>query len=124
MHFPKLRILWSRGPHETLKIFKALKVNHDEVDVEKAMEIGSNESIDSLFQPPGTTVEEARNEVNDAAKDMLLRLPGINLNNARKVMNACTCIADLAKMSRDKLKELLGPVSGQKLFTFFRQTLD
>ena len=25
MHFPKLRILWSRSPHETLKLFKKLK---------------------------------------------------------------------------------------------------
>jgi ERCC4-type nuclease len=25
MHFPKLRVLWSRSPHETLKLFKKLK---------------------------------------------------------------------------------------------------
>ena len=37
MEFPTLRILWSKSPHETLKIFKKLKRNHQEVDVEIAL---------------------------------------------------------------------------------------
>mmetsp|Transcript_31104 Transcript_31104/g.41503 ORF Transcript_31104/g.41503 Transcript_31104/m.41503 type:complete len:897 (-) Transcript_31104:112-2802(-) len=120
MHFPKLRLLWSRGPHETLKIFKALKQNHDEVDVDKAIEIGSNESLDALLGS-NEEIDGEENEINEAARDMLLRLPGININNARKIMNVCDSIAELADMPRDQLRALLGPATGQKIFTFFRQ---
>jgi DNA excision repair protein ERCC-4 len=37
LHFPSLRILWSRSSHASVEIFKALKANNAEVDVEKAM---------------------------------------------------------------------------------------
>ena len=125
LHFPKLRILWSRSPHETLRIFKLLKENHDEPDIDKAIEIGSNESLDALLgMDPSQEVEdgEEENEINEAARDMLLRLPGITVQNARTIMAHCDTIADLAEMSRDELKRLIGPLSGQKLFTFFRQS--
>ena len=124
MHFPKLRMLWSRSPHETLKIFKALKTNHEEVDVDRATEVGSNESLDALLgisSNPTEMEDDEVEEVNETARDMLLRLPGINVHNARKVMNGCDTIADIAEMSREQLRVLLGPISGQKLFTFFRQ---
>ena len=123
MHFPKLRILWSRSPYETLKIFKKLKRNHQEVDVDKAVEIGTNESLDELLLGGvDECVEDDDNdEVNDTAQRMLLRLPGVNAHNARKIMNECDSIQELAELSREELKRIAGPVAGQKLFTFFRQ---
>ena len=115
MHVPKLRILWSRSPHETLKIFKALKANHEEVDVSKAVEIGS--SSDPL------ELEGYKNneDDNDLAHEMLLRLPGVNIMNAKKIMKECNSIVELAELPRERLKKMLGPISGQKLFTFFHQ---
>jgi DNA excision repair protein ERCC-4 len=122
MHFPKLRILWSRTPHETLRIFKALKTNHDEVDVEKAMEIGRNESVEALLKRDANDDDdEDEDEVNEVARDMLLRLPGVNVHNARRIMRECDSLAELAEMSREQLRKVAGPVCGQKLFTFFRQ---
>jgi DNA excision repair protein ERCC-4 len=119
MHFPKLRLLWSRSPYETLKLFKTLKANHEEVDVDKAVGIGSNESIDALLDMKDDNEGEV--DINEAARDMLLRLPGINLHNARKIMKECDSIAELAVMPRERMKTLLGPLSGQRLFTFFNQ---
>jgi DNA excision repair protein ERCC-4 len=116
-HFPKLRLLWSRSPHETLRVFKELKQNHDEVDVDKAMEIGRSESVEDFLQEG----EDDEDEINETARDMLLRLPGVNVHNARKIMERCDSIAELAQMPRDELKRIAGPVTGQKLFTFFRQ---
>ncbi len=126
MTFPKLRLLWSRSPHETLKIFKKLKRNHQEVDVDKAVEIGSNESLDELLLggEDGYYKEDDEgnnNGSNDVAKQMLLRLPGVNTNNARKIMSECNSIAELAELSREELRRIAGPVAGQKLFTFFRR---
>lgn len=118
MHFPQLRILWSKSPHDTLKIFKDLKRSHDEVDVERAMEIGRNELEDSLFE-----TSSENDELNEVARDMLLRLPGVNIHSARKIMQNCDCLAELCDMSRDELRRVAGPVTGQKLFTFFRQKI-
>jgi DNA excision repair protein ERCC-4 len=122
IHIPELRLLWSRSPYETLKIFKTLKANHEEVDVDRAVAIGSNESLDSLIDKPHDGDGEL--EINEAARDMLLRLPGINLHNARSVMKRCNSISELATMSRDEMKSLLGPLCGQKLFTFLNQKVD
>lgn len=121
-HFPKLRILWSRSPHETLRIFRELKMNHDEVDVEKAVEIGQSDSIESLISQG--TEEGEEDEINEAARDMLLRLPGVNIQSARRIMQECDSLADLVELSRDDLRRVAGPITGQKLFTFFRQKLD
>jgi DNA excision repair protein ERCC-4 len=118
MHFPKLRILWSRGPYETLKIFRGLKANHEEVDVDKAVEIGRQESEDALLQP-----DDAEDEINEVARDMLLRLPGVNVHIARKIMRECDTLAELSELSRDELRRIAGPAAGQKLFTFFRQKI-
>lgn len=119
MHFPKLRLLWSRSPYETLKLFKTLKANHEEVDVDKAVAIGSNESIDALLDIKDDNGGEA--DINESARDMLLRLPGVNLHNARKITKECDSIAELAAMPKEKMRNLLGPRSGQQLFTFFNQ---
>jgi len=126
MHFPKLRLLWSKSPHETLRIFKSLKANHEEVDVEKAVAIGSNESLDALLHSNNDLNQEEddkteENEINEAARDMLLSFPGINLHNARKIMKSCDSISELVSMSREELKSMLGALTGQKLFTFFNQ---
>ncbi len=132
MTFPMLRILWSRSPHETLKIFKKLKRNHQEVDVDKAVEIGNNESLDDLlvggkegyYNDGEEDYDDNDDAANDAAKSMLLRLPGMNAHNARKIMSECDSIASLARLSREELRRIAGPVAGQKLFTFFRDRLE
>ena len=133
MHFPKLRLLWSRSPHETLKLFKILKTNHEEVDVDKAVLIGSNESLDALLMGNENINEDEQGsevngkpigDINEAGKEMLLQLPGITIHNARKVMNSCDSIAELASLPRNEMKNILGPLAGQKLFTFFNKCID
>ena len=133
MHFPKLRLLWSRSGYETLKLFKSLKTTHEEVDVSKAVSIGSNESIDALLMgnDDSQTTEEGSTsngkdtvDINEAGKDMLLRLPGITVHNARQVMKSCDSIAELACLPREEMKRLLGPLAGQRLFSFFHQRSD
>ena len=119
MHYPKLRILWSRSPHHTLQIFKELKVNHEEVDVERAVEVGRNESIEALCQENA----DEDDEVNETARDMLLRLPGVTVTIARKIMRDCDSIAELCNLSREDLRKVAGPATGQKLYTFFRQKM-
>lgn len=40
LHFPRLRIIWSRSLHATAEIFTALKANQDEPDEAKAIRVG------------------------------------------------------------------------------------
>lgn len=40
LHFPRLRIVWSRSLHATADIFAALKANQDEPDLDRAMRVG------------------------------------------------------------------------------------
>uniref|UniRef100_A0A7N0VF28 ERCC4 domain-containing protein n=1 Tax=Kalanchoe fedtschenkoi TaxID=63787 RepID=A0A7N0VF28_KALFE len=40
LHFPRLRILWSRSLHATAEIFASLKANQDEPDLAKATRVG------------------------------------------------------------------------------------
>jgi DNA excision repair protein ERCC-4 len=128
MHFPKLRLLWSRSPHETYKIFRELKTNHDEPDPERAIEVGRNDNLDDeLFTANTKTADgqedEEEDEVNEVARDMLLRLPGVNGQSARKILQEVDTLAELTQLSRDELRRIAGPVTGQKLFTFFRQSI-
>ena len=108
--------------HASLYIYVDVYRNHQEVDVDKAVEIGNNDSLDELlFGAEGYDEDEDNDDKNETAQRMLLRLPGITPHNARKIMSECESIADLAELSRDELKAMIGPVAGQKLFTFFRQ---
>ena len=40
LHFPRLRIIWSRSLHATADIFQALKVNQDDPDPVTAAAVG------------------------------------------------------------------------------------
>lgn len=40
LHFPRLRILWSRSLHATAEIFTTLKANQDEPDEARAIRVG------------------------------------------------------------------------------------
>jgi len=40
LHFPRLRIIWSRSLHATADIFRALKSNQDDPDPNEAAAIG------------------------------------------------------------------------------------
>jgi len=40
LHFPRLRIIWSRSLHATADIFRALKVNQDDPDPVTAAAVG------------------------------------------------------------------------------------
>lgn len=40
LHFPRLRIVWSRSLHATAEIFASLKANQDEPDEAKATRVG------------------------------------------------------------------------------------
>jgi DNA excision repair protein ERCC-4 len=67
--------------------------------------------------------DDEEDKVNEAARDMLLRFPGVNVHNARRIMRECDSLAELSEMTREQLRVVAGPVAGQKLFTLFGQPM-
>ncbi|KAG2763845.1 hypothetical protein PC129_g5744 [Phytophthora cactorum] len=123
LHFPSLRILWSRSPHATVDLFKIVKKYQDEPDMEAAAALGNGLPMDdSAAQTNSGEGGLASNYYNTSSIDVLKKLPGINEHNFRKVLASVTNLAELSRMSLDEHTELLGKANGKKLHTFFNST--
>ncbi len=57
LHFPRLRIIWSRSLHATASIFRELKANQDEPDPLAAASIGDPPRAPALNQAAHTVVQ-------------------------------------------------------------------
>ena len=114
-HFPKLRLLWSRSPHMTSKIFKMLKHNREEPDIQKASSLKQNEE----------TIGNAEGEqIDHSAKNFLLRLPGVQTAaNARVLQKNIRNLSELSNMSVNDLKPLIGIQGARKLVAFLKKSL-
>jgi len=125
LHFPRLRLIWSRSLHATADIFLQLKANHEEPDPVAAATIGipmeannnnGNTSPQQLQQLQQETV------VNQAAIDLLRCLPGVREGNMRPLMRAAGSLKGLVNLSLDDLKEIMGGhVAANKLREFLDQ---
>ncbi|KAK3237889.1 hypothetical protein CYMTET_52064, partial [Cymbomonas tetramitiformis] len=111
LHFPRLRIVWSRSLHDTAAIFRSLKSNQEEPQVQAAMEVGA--PIDGR----DAAADDAC--TNQAAVELLRRLPGVTEKNFRAVLTRCDTLADLAAMTPAQLQELLGDARQGKMLHDF-----
>nr|GMD94214.1 DNA repair endonuclease UVH1 [Ipomoea batatas] len=115
LHFPRLRIVWSRSLHATAEIFASLKANQDEPDEVKAIRVG-------VPSEEGVVENDVRAEnYNTSAVEFLRRLPGVTDANYRTIMDGCKSLADLALLPVERLAELMG---GQKAAKTLRDFLD
>ncbi|XVE57543.1 hypothetical protein DITRI_Ditri04bG0098700 [Diplodiscus trichospermus] len=115
LHFPRLRIIWSRSLHATAEIFASLKANQDEPDEAKAMRVG-------VPSEEGFIENDVRAEnYNTSAVEFLRRLPGVTDSNYRAIMDGCKSLAELALLPMEKLAELMG---GRKAAQTLRDFLD
>ena len=97
LHFPKLRILWSPGPHATAELVEELKKGRDEPDATKAATIG----VDIID-------EYNVDRYNVQIKDFLSKLPGINSKNVFAILNKVDNLANLLDMTEEALTDILG----------------
>lgn len=115
LHFPRLRIIWSRSLHATAEIFASLKANQDEPDETKAIRVG-------VPSEEGIVENDVRAEnYNTSAVEFLRRLPGVTDSNYRAIMDGCKSLAELALLPVEKLAELMG---GHKAARTLRDFLD
>ncbi len=128
MKFPALKILWSRGPHTTNHIFRRLKEGRSDPDVDLAMSIGNKSALGVIKTVDDDADIEsserlAKVAASNAAKDMLLSLPGIDAKNYHIVMQKVNSLAQLSKMNEHALIPLIGPLNARSLFEFFHQRI-
>ncbi|KAG2375823.1 hypothetical protein LR48_Vigan06g016400 [Vigna angularis] len=115
LHFPRLRIIWSRSLHATAEIFASLKANQDEPDETKAIRVG-------VPSEEGIVENDVRAEnYNTSAMEFLRRLPGVTDSNYRAIMDGCKSLAELALLPVERLAELMG---GHKAARTLRDFLD
>eukprot|EP00268_Persea_americana_P016572 TRINITY_DN1785_c0_g1_i4.p1 TRINITY_DN1785_c0_g1~~TRINITY_DN1785_c0_g1_i4.p1 ORF type:complete len:1002 (-),score=229.82 TRINITY_DN1785_c0_g1_i4:601-3606(-) len=115
LHFPRLRLVWSRSLHATAEIFASLKANQDEPDESRAMRVG-------VPTEEGIVENDVRAEnYNTSAVEFLRRLPGVTDSNYRALMDGCKSLSELAFLPVERLAELMG---GQKAAKTLRDFLD
>ncbi|OQV12940.1 DNA repair endonuclease XPF [Hypsibius exemplaris] len=108
LHFPKLRILWCSSPYATAELFQELKLGRPEPDPTKAATVTA---VDDA-----TTSEE---RFSQAAKELLLKLPGVNHRNCLTIMHRVESIAALCKLEEKDLAAAMGnPADARTLYKF------
>ncbi|XP_039991983.1 DNA repair endonuclease XPF [Xiphias gladius] len=109
LHFPRLRILWCPSPHVTADLFLELKQGRLEPDVAAAQAVTAESDM----------VAETAGLYNPGPYDFLLKMPGVNAKNFTALIRNADSLADLAKLSQEKLAETLGNANNAKLLYEF-----
>uniref|UniRef100_A0A8C4EZE8 DNA repair endonuclease XPF n=1 Tax=Dicentrarchus labrax TaxID=13489 RepID=A0A8C4EZE8_DICLA len=109
LHFPRLRILWCPSPHATADLFLDLKQGRFEPDAAAAQAVTAESDM----------VAESADLYNPGPYDFLLKMPGVNTKNYRALIKNADSVADLVKLSQDKLAEILGNANNAKLLFEF-----
>uniref|UniRef100_A0A3Q0RCE3 DNA repair endonuclease XPF n=1 Tax=Amphilophus citrinellus TaxID=61819 RepID=A0A3Q0RCE3_AMPCI len=109
LHFPRLRILWCPSPHATAELFLELKQSQPEPDAAAAQAVTAESD----------TVAESADLYNPGPYDFLMKMPGVNTKNYKALIKNADSLADIAKLSQEKLAEILGNVNNAKLMYEF-----
>uniref|UniRef100_A0AAY4AT46 ERCC4 domain-containing protein n=1 Tax=Denticeps clupeoides TaxID=299321 RepID=A0AAY4AT46_9TELE len=112
LHFPRLRLLWCPSPHVTAELFQELKRGRAEPDAAAAQAVTAESD----------TVAEATERYSPGPYDLLLRMPGVTVNNCRALMRHAASLAHLLTLSRDALSHALGSGANARLLHDFLHT--
>ncbi|CAD5126028.1 DgyrCDS14204 [Dimorphilus gyrociliatus] len=109
LHFNRVRLIWSQDAYKTATIFRELKENREQPNLKDALSLEKSEEEAMLL---GGMYEHV-------AKDLILKMPGINTKNAYTILNKVSNVADLATKSKEDLGKILhSDIHGEKLYTF------
>ncbi|GAA5826719.1 hypothetical protein JCM11251_002868 [Rhodosporidiobolus azoricus] len=117
--FPKLRIIWSASPYQTVEIFRDLKDNRDEPDSNKAQLVGLEEDAGGVAAE-GTAAAYGQGEaaLNLAPQEILRTLPGVNSKNYRYLGSQVENLEALAQLELNEVQALIGNEPGKQLHGF------
>ncbi|KAJ1944131.1 DNA repair protein RAD16 [Kickxella alabastrina] len=105
--FPRLRILWSCSPYETVNIFVELKRNSQEPDIDRAVMMGQDDSA-----------VERESIYSQSAITLLQSLPGVTLRNYQALAKKYKNIREMCAAKKEDLDQLLDNESAKQLYQF------
>lgn len=116
--FPRLKIIWSSSPFNTVEIFRDLKENRDEPDPNKAVAVGGDEA-------EGGALAEGTAEAGllAAPQDILRSLPGITSRNYHHVMSKVDSMEKLVELELKEIQALIGVEAGNTLYSFINREM-
>ena len=108
LHFPKLRVLWSRSVHATAALFKELKEKAEQPSAAAAAAAGVGAGDDA--EPGGPALQPGGEApvFNEAAVDFARRLPGVGERGAKPLLRSLGSLAAVARASEAQLAHALG----------------
>ncbi|PBC30084.1 DNA repair endonuclease XPF [Apis cerana cerana] len=113
LHFPRLKLVWSPGPHATAQLFEELKGGKDQPDPIKAAQIGVEENK-----------EIPVDKYNSRIQDFVSKLPGVTTKNLHLILSKGQSLDHLNKLSKEEFTELLGNKNeAQMLYNAFHEKI-
>ena len=108
LHYPKLRILWSSSPLNTVHIFS---------DLIASIELEDN-GVDQFHHKS----KSGEGTINRSAKDALLALPGVSEKNVLILMREFKSLRSILTANKRELERAIGPESSTLLYEFLQSS--
>ncbi|GAA5854347.1 hypothetical protein JCM9279_004728 [Rhodotorula babjevae] len=114
--FPKLRLIWSSSPYQTVEIFRDLKEGRPEPNEDHAALVG-NEDGELAAGSDGSTAG------NPTPMEVLRQLPGVSSKNYRYLAGQVDNLEALVGLSLNELQALIGNEPAKQLHGFMTTDL-
>ncbi|XP_076231477.1 DNA repair endonuclease XPF mei-9 isoform X1 [Calliopsis andreniformis] len=111
LHFPRLKLVWSPGPHATAQLFEELKQGRDQPDVIKAAQIGMEENKQVAIEKYNTRIQ-----------DFVARLPGVTTKNLQAILSKGQSLDHLNELTKEEIAEMIeNKYEAQMLYNAFHE---
>ena len=114
--FPKLRLIWSSSPYQTVEIFRDLKEGRPEPDEDQAALVGAEDG-DAGLLGDGSTAG------NPTPMEVLRQLPGVSSKNYRYLAGQVDNLEALVGLGLNELQALIGNEPAKQLHGFMTTDL-
>ncbi|XP_076298150.1 DNA repair endonuclease XPF mei-9 isoform X1 [Lasioglossum baleicum] len=97
VHFPRLKLIWSPGPHATAQLFEELKQGRPQPNSITASQVGveENKHIDT-------------DKFNSYIHDFIAKLPGVTTKNLYSILSKGQSLDHLNKLTKEEITEIIG----------------
>ncbi|XP_048262772.1 DNA repair endonuclease XPF isoform X2 [Bombus terrestris] len=113
LHFPRLKLVWSPGPHATAQLFEELKQGKDQPNAEKAAQVGIEENKEILAE-----------KYNPRIQDFVSKLPGVTSKNLHLILGKGQSLDHLNKLTKEELTEMIeNKTEAEMLYSAFHEKL-
>ncbi|TID29397.1 hypothetical protein CANINC_001971 [Pichia inconspicua] len=106
--YPRLSIIWSSSPFETARIFREVKHNQTQPDIEFALMAGTSEISSST-------------QYNEDALRLLQLIPGIGDANSMLIMSKVNNLYEFSQLDEEQMATIIGKEPAKLAFRFLNK---